>query len=273
MAKSKPLLGSGFRKISPKLRMLANANSKVSEMRSDFTPSLQMAQTYSLASAEPPSNILDQLGYSFEEAPKPAIRGKLKKLAEDVYVSVFVERDSLDEIETLSKCISSLKKNQITGERGRLATIEVPVNTLPTIAEHPSVVRVEIGETLKQPNPEISNAEVSAPAKSKRKFSNGGGKDVLVGVIDVGGFDFAHPDFLDQNGNTRFERIWDQGGEVRPSPQQFNFGSEITKAHMDAAIEASATTEQLPRHFWSEYWCRSQRMIWIVANRFMIQPE
>ncbi|MFC2138808.1 hypothetical protein ACFLTE_11590, partial [Bacteroidota bacterium] len=38
---------------------------------------------------------------------------------------------------------------------------------------------------------------------------------VLIGIIDVGGFDFAHPDFLDGQGGTRFVKIWDQGGTFR----------------------------------------------------------
>jgi subtilisin family serine protease len=59
----------------------------------------------------------------------------------------------------------------------------------------------------------------------------------------VQGFDFAHPDFLDDQGKTRFVQIWDQGGEgTRPSPQrrgQFSYGAEFTAKHMNAAIRAS----------------------------------
>ncbi len=72
------------------------------------------------------------------------------------------------------------------------------------------------------------------------------GEGVLVGIIDVDGFDFAHPDFLDENGLTRFERIWDQGGDARPSPSAaaalgpaYSYGSEISQEHMNAAIAAA----------------------------------
>ena len=34
------------------------------------------------------------------------------------------------------------------------------------------------------------------------------GADVLIGVIDVQGFDFAHPDFV-SDGKTRWVAIWD----------------------------------------------------------------
>jgi subtilisin family serine protease len=71
---------------------------------------------------------------------------------------------------------------------------------------------------------------------------------VLIGIIDVQGFDFAHPDFLDREGKTRFVRIWDQGGHARPSPnaqdpdhydEEFNYGAEFRQEHLNRAIASS----------------------------------
>jgi subtilisin family serine protease len=53
------------------------------------------------------------------------------------------------------------------------------------------------------------------------------------------------PDFLD-NGKTRFLAIWDQGGDFRNPPAQFGYGSELTKAHLDAAVAASRRPGGLP---------------------------
>ena len=55
---------------------------------------------------------------------------------------------------------------------------------------------------------------------------------VLIGIVDVGGFDFAHPEFLTPDGTTRFVSIWDQGAPPgsplgRPPPR-FTDGAEIT---------------------------------------------
>ena len=70
----------------------------------------------------------------------------------------------------------------------------------------------------------------------------------MIGIIDVQGFDFAHPDFLSDN-KTRFTHIWDMGGNARPSPnmrdpghydQRFNFGAEFLGDHLNQAIEMSA---------------------------------
>ena len=56
---------------------------------------------------------------------------------------------------------------------------------------------------------------------------HGDGGDVIIGIIDVGGFDFAHPDFLDGNGKTRFPRSGIRR-QVHAAPSRFEFGSEIT---------------------------------------------
>lgn len=245
MASRLPLLGPGFRKIQPKLRMVANGSPQVNEIRSDFCPALQMAPSFKMTAKEPPSQILADIAVSGKES-KGASRGKLKSLTNEVRVSVFVERDGL---ETTAKAGSTSPggSSAITAERGRLATMEIPVADLPKLSAQDSVVRIEMGEALKHPRPQVSNATVSAPSATVRRFGTDGGKNVLIGIIDVEGFDFAHPDFLDANGTTRFVSIWDQGGTTRPHPGKFTFGSEITKAHMDAAIAASPTQGLAPQ--------------------------
>ena len=67
----------------------------------------------------------------------------------------------------------------------------------------------------------------------------------------MGGFDFAHPDFL-VDGRTRFVAIWDQGGETRSTPAanrriSFDYGSELLAKDLNGAIEASAAGG-LPAH-------------------------
>ena len=77
---------------------------------------------------------------------------------------------------------------------------------------------------------------------------------MLIGLIDVGGFDFAHPDFLHERASeddaprTRFVAIWDQGGGLRGPPldprtgettPMFDYGSVIGAKHMDAALAAA----------------------------------
>lgn len=238
MASKQPLLGSRFRKIQPKLRMVANGSQEVNEVRADFCPAVQMAPRFALKSAQPPGQMLGEVAFAARDVKKEPKLGKLKELADDVRISVFVERDT---------AVSLGKSKNVTAERGRLATMELPVSELPKLAEQDSVVRIEMGETLKHPRPRISLATVSAPTAVQRQFGANGGTNVLIGIIDVDGFDFAHADFRDANSGTRFVSIWDQGGSNRPPPNGFAFGSEITKAHMDAAIAASPTQSLAPQ--------------------------
>ncbi len=245
MAANKPLLGSNFKKIQPKLRMVANGAPSVNEIRSDFSSAVKMAPTFKLSADKPPSLQLPELAVSVKEADR-APRGKQKSLPSTVRVSVFVERSGVDSSSAADSTLAG-KQSAVTATRGRFSTIEVPVSELPTLAENDSVVRIEMGETLKHPRPKISTATVTAPATTLRRFGANGGKNVLIGIIDVEGFDFAHPDFLDASGKTRFVSIWDQGGTNRPKPTPFTFGSEITKAHMDAAIAASGAQGMAPQ--------------------------
>jgi subtilisin family serine protease len=68
---------------------------------------------------------------------------------------------------------------------------------------------------------------------------------LIIGIIDVGGFDFSHPDFLNPDGTTRFVAIWDQGGDFRRPPPGFDYGSELRKPQLDAAL-VSATRAGMP---------------------------
>ena len=104
----------------------------------------------------------------------------------------------------------------------------------------PDVTAVELGQPLSYPDPVVASVGVSQPTKALRRFASHGGRNVLIGIIDVEGFDFAHPDFLEDDGeHTRFERIWDQGGSNREAPERFglDYGSEIHKSRMDFAIQ------------------------------------
>jgi subtilisin family serine protease len=113
------------------------------------------------------------------------------------------------------------------------------------------VAYIEAGQTLTAPEP-ILEGPAAAPQESLRKVTEKAnrhryGRDVLVGIIDVQGFDFAHRDFRATGGGTRWEAIWDQAGRTRPSPADargprfdaLDYGSEILKVHMDAAIAAA----------------------------------
>jgi minor extracellular serine protease Vpr len=68
------------------------------------------------------------------------------------------------------------------------------------------------------------------------------GKDVVVGILDVG-FDYTHPTFYDVDGNDyRIKRIWEQKSTGTP-PSGYSYGHEIVDA-MDMIAEQTDNPEQ-----------------------------
>ncbi len=238
------LLGAEKRKIHAKLRMIANGSTDVNVVRAE--------QCAALAVQQP--QLLEAQQVLRGEEPiisktKPAEPPPLDKLAENVLVNVFIETQDVGE------GLPEVLTNQ--AHRGNLIAATIPLDTLPNIANHPRVLNVELGDPLSTPTPEITSAAEEQPDPARWQFGDPkkhrNGENVLIGIIDVQGFDFAHPDFL-QEGKTRFVRIWDMGGNARPNPhahnptrygRQFNFGAEFQQEHLNRAL-ASARTLRVP---------------------------
>jgi subtilisin family serine protease len=238
--KKSPLLGEGLRKCQPKLRMIANASSKVNTVRAEQCGPLAVT-SQTLLKEVPIQRGDDTAPMKKGELPRNARRGKLKKIPANVYANVFIE--TLD---------ASAQKRRFPGERARkanLVTARVPLSKLKDIAASENVTHIELGEPLATPTPIISANKADPPSRFLRRFGSAqqhrGGEGVLIGIVDVQGFDFSHSDFLDGQGRTRFVRIWDQGaseGFSRPAPQgdpQFAYGAEFTGDHLNAAIAAA----------------------------------
>ena len=222
------LLGGGLRKIQPKLRMFAMANDDVNEIRADF------ASAVSLEFPREPVPAPE------DAAPEPRTAGKVPK--KELATPPVKHLSARVEVNTFVSHTMSAPDGP--NRSGALETRRVKLNELADTADEDEVSFVEIGEALKRPDALVTSTRVRAPAAAARNIPgrDEGGRNVLIGIIDVGGFDFAHPDFLDGDGNTRWVRIWDQGQTgLRPPPEHFDFGSEITQTHMNDAIAASPT--------------------------------
>jgi hypothetical protein len=236
------VLGDEKRKIHAKLRMIADGSSNVNAVRAEQCAALAVKQT------EPERPVLrgDEPVHSKEKPPEPP---PLDRLAENILINIFIEMQDFGE--------DSHNIQMDRAHRGNLVAATIPLTALPDIAKDPQVLHVELGDPIATPTPDISHKDVKEPEIQRWKFGdpkhhrNGAG--VLIGIIDVQGFDFAHPDFL-QDGETRFVRIWDMGGDARPSPHdrdpirygnQFDFGAEFMDVHLNQAL-ASAAKFKIP---------------------------
>ncbi|MCH1981025.1 S8 family serine peptidase [Ruminococcus sp. OA3] len=68
------------------------------------------------------------------------------------------------------------------------------------------------------------------------------GEGIWVACIDSG-IDYSHPDFLNSDGTTRIQYLWDQTISGNP-PQGYNLGTEYTKEDIDRALRAGTPAER-----------------------------
>ncbi len=237
MAGKRDLIGRGRAKLQPKLQMIANGSTEVNAVRAEQCSALRVTNETTLDELQR-RRVADSptTGRVIKRVPDTV---SLTAITDDVEAHVFVYL-----IEGFADSLP------MRGERARKANVvsaRVPLSSLTSLTEQPAISYIEMAESLKRPFPVVTAGKVSAPSTQQRRFGNAAkhhyGANVLIGVIDVQGFDFSHSDFLDQNGHTRFVAIWDQGGDARPSPQpagtRFGYGAEFNKAHLDAALDAS----------------------------------
>jgi subtilisin family serine protease len=226
--------------------MVCNGSAVVNAVRAEQAAAVALAPDSALVSAVPVVRGADAAPIPRSRLPKEARRGKLARAPEDVRLNVFVQTTGAED-----------ETAQLPGEtarQGNLVAATVSIAELDEIARRPRVLAVELGQPLSSPVPLVRTAGVKPPRADGRRFGRPVdhklGADVLIGIIDVQGFDFAHPDFLDEQGHTRWVRIWDQGGNARPSPPVrtgprgetygFGYGAEFRQEHLQAAIDNAA---------------------------------
>jgi subtilisin family serine protease len=225
-------------KISPKLRMVANANTVVNTIRAELSASVYVKDDSSLedvAVQRTPQN----KAVAFEEVMEKAERGK-KKIDKDSSVRVNVYVGLTGEKGELPKSVQGKKFRQ----KNNLLSVSIPVDELSSLRQDPSVAYIEMAEQIVFDEPSSASPQKEGPLpldwKQETAEKHKHGEGVLIGIIDVQGFDFSHQDFLDEDGKTRFVTIWDQGGKHRDPPKGFDYGAELTQEQMNAALEAAA---------------------------------
>ncbi len=251
------------RKLHPRLRTIGNGDRYVNSQRA--VASTTVASTAQVASLD-----VDVWAAIEEKAPQsvggvrsppsslpagPRIKLAEQPPADDSFVNVFIEfypdRANIGEaVARLSKTVYEAGKGMVDGEvmpRRNIVCATVPVSELDALTSSSAVAFVHAAEPLKLDLPAGTGATQRHPLPKAigSEERHGRGAGVIIGIIDVGGFDFAHPDFVKPDGTTRFLALWDQGGDFRRPPDGFDYGAEFRKDHFDRAL-ASANTAGLP---------------------------
>lgn len=278
------------RRLHPRLRCLKNGAATVNLLRSDISSTVATAPSLSAESLGISANLdLSQFRESLTMSPaKIPVRARLQKRpklaateqADQSYVNVFVElyrdgavddggkaeRAAVDQVKRIAQAgqasAKASDKALMGGQilvRRNFVSATVPITALAELEADPNVAFVHPSEPVTFDRPIVTPQLASAPstrfhADASLRKAHRDGEGVIIGIIDVGGFDFAHPDFLDDTGKTRFLSIWDQGGDFREPPSkngksQFDYGSELTKELMDRAIAGAKKKGGFPATF------------------------
>lgn len=245
-----PDVEQSARRVDPKLRLIATGSTSVGLKRAEHAAAVralseeQIEATALARSGEVTLVSADQL--TQDDKARPGLRGQLPQ----VEVSVFVRlRDSNVAPLVPASDMSPRDGGWVTAQRDDQLTAELTLDQVAELEQRPEVAYIEPGQPLSAPIPDRSEDAPSAPEPRDRAFgqprSHRYGSDVLIGIIDVEGFDFGHPDFVDDE-ETRFVRIWDQGGSARMSPAErrgswsqgiHDYGAEFHKPELDAALQ------------------------------------
>lgn len=261
-------------RLHPKLRVFRNGSASVNYSRSKNS-TLVAHKTLDGLKAGVTTNA-DEIDFSAAQVSTHTLsldmsvgnqslsKGRLKKrekqsemeVADDAFVNVFINiasnrmKDQGESVEeTANKlatyCREKLEEAQYKEMQGavirrqNIVAATIPISYLDELENNSDVAFIQPADPLKLDLPESSSGTKPTPRRINQRNIHQQGKDVLIGIIDVGGFDFAHPDFLDDEGKTRFVNIWDQKSEHRKPPKSFDYGTEFRKEdHLDPAIEA-----------------------------------
>lgn len=273
---SKEQAGSG--KLHPRLRTLGNGDRGVNARRAVGSATVACAASVEEEEA-PAAAMYDQIAQqsitnlqaavrpmrAAQKRPKRTRRPKLDELpkADDTFVNVFIELypelagvshdDQRARVTALTESLAQwtyeVGRGSVDGgvlARRNIVCATVPISKLEELTDNPAIAFVHPADPLKLDLPVATSASRKPASKAIGNAQiHGRGDGLIIGIIDVGGFDFSHPDFLKLDGSTRFIAIWDQGGDFRRPPAGFDYGSEFRKPQLDAAL-VSATTAGMP---------------------------
>ncbi len=199
--------------------MLMALPCSLAQTRAKIDPYASMAQAKSLSSSA--KTTTSNLKTSISVAPQQ------QRLAQEA-IEVFIKAKDL---EGARKAIA--RANGLVHTQGKaMLTATIDPQSLAQIAESEAVEYIESGRPASFMNDiaelETNIAEVHDGLDLPSAYT---GRDVLIGIIDTG-IDYEHPDFLDENGNSRIISVWNQNRAIGQGPQEIEntFGTECDAA-------------------------------------------
>lgn len=231
-------------KFKGRLRAVGRCSPSVNSARAEFDGSLKLTEKRGVPKFKTPiqrSNFSQQTSVKSDAAVVGALKkGQNDGTLDEIDASIFAILRDADEPMSSGKAIK---------RRERVCTFRGTLEEINALANNDQVVSIQLADRIQPPVAQdnglvesTANRSFAGDAIEELGLDHGDGEDILIGIIDSGGFDFAHPDFLHEDGlTTRFVRIWDQGQTdgFRDHPHGFDYGAEITRENLNHAISSS----------------------------------
>lgn len=135
---------------------------------------------------------------------------------------------NLEEVEALAEAVVPLLN--------QYAVITISQDNMDRLSDLPRIEYIEKPKRLFFAVDQAKSA--SCVSEIREAPFNLYGDGVLIGIVDSG-VDYLHPDFLDQEGNTRILKIWDQTISGNP-PEGYVTGTEYNSGQINQAIHAGS---------------------------------
>jgi subtilisin family serine protease len=111
---------------------------------------------------------------------------------------------------------------------GDIYSVSIPLSNYLALCEDKTLTYIEIAEQLYPIMWETLNETGTLKLHNgESAIGTFTGKDVVVGVIDIG-FDYTHPNFFDRSGERlRIKAVWNQEDTTVSPPQDFGYGQLV----------------------------------------------
>jgi len=163
--------------------------------------------------------------------------------------------DSTHEVEAIIKLkdIEKYPKDiRIVSRFGEVATCRLKCGKIKEVWADEQVVSLKAPRLLGiDPEPleqsDFDNSEFISTSYQRRPKVKHTGKGIVVGIADWG-IDFTHPNFLNEDGTTRFLSIWDQSADFHESAFKYGYGRIFSKEEINTALLSSHPFNTLGYH-------------------------
>ena len=157
-----------------------------------------------------------------EREPLPAVIGGV------IMTESALTEEQMQQLESLGV--------EVRSRMGTVTTVNMPKDRIHEIAALDFVRFIE-GPKPARMHLDVAVPEMGAPIAWAQGYT---GKDVIIGIVDTG-IDWKHGDFWfdEAKTNSKILYIWDQTDNTGPAPLPYSYGTEWTKAD----IEAGTCTE------------------------------